>query len=92
LMNLATETVELPTQPDSQSAYQALGNYLIAQCDLLIAIWNGEYNLKKGGTGEVVKIALAQKKPVYWIYCENQFEDTSENIKKVKKIGEIRLL
>ncbi len=35
-----------------------------------MAIWNGIYTSKIGGSGEVVKMAINAKKPVYWIYVK----------------------
>jgi hypothetical protein len=47
-----------------RTAYRRVGNAVINNCDILIALWDGIANGKKGGTAEVVAMALEQKKPV----------------------------
>ena len=54
-MNIADQVLTLTENSDHDSAYDVLGRYLIDQCHVLIALWNGEYSGKRGGTGEVVK-------------------------------------
>ena len=40
---------------------------MLAQSDVLIAIWDGEDAKGKGGTGQIVKEALINEIPVVWI-------------------------
>ena len=40
--------------------YEAAGHYLSDHCDILMALWDGEYLQLKGGTSEVVKYHLAK--------------------------------
>ena len=75
-----------------QDAYQALGTYLVGHADILIAVWNGEYNQKKGGTSEVVKAALNVGKMVYWIFCPNQASDADNCLMAQKEVGELQKL
>jgi len=84
----------LPGQTDHPTAYDYLGNYLLDHCDVLIAIWNGEYSLKKGGTGELVKRGLRMEKLIYWIYANNwiEKEEREARIKLQKKLGDIEIL
>ncbi len=63
----ATETLELPVLPgatpesvaaDSDTRarqYAQLGVFLCAHCHILLALWDGKYTNKLGGTGEVVR-------------------------------------
>ena len=46
--------------------YVGMGNFLLRQIDILIAIWDGEA-AKPGGTGAVVMTAVEEKIPVVWI-------------------------
>lgn len=48
-------------------SYEASGRALIHQTDLLIAIWDGNAEKGKGGTGQVVREALQNGIPVVWI-------------------------
>jgi len=77
---------------NNQDAFQTLGFYLVEQADILLAVWNGEFNQKKGGTSEVVKIALTAGKLVYWIYCPNEAPDANNSLISQKEIGELKKL
>ena len=65
LMAAATSVLELPGEGTAPlAAYVMAGRATIAHCDLLIAIWDGEPPRGRGGTGEVVEIALLQGTPI----------------------------
>jgi hypothetical protein len=59
---LPTKNHQTPAQ-----AYENLGDYLTKNTDTLIALWDGKYNGKQGGTGEVVKMIKRLDKPVVHI-------------------------
>lgn len=91
LLAAAQKVIPL-SNPEMKDAYVALGEFLVGQADILIAIWNGTYNHKKGGTGEVVRAALSAEKPIYWIYCPN-LKPGERNCKQEKKvIGDVEIL
>lgn len=48
-------------------AYARLGQFLLGQIDLLVAVWNGEREDGPGGTAEVVRTALDAGIRVVWI-------------------------
>jgi hypothetical protein len=56
---------------DRPRAYEAAGLVMLANCDLLIAIWNGEEAAGVGGTAHIVSRAIADGIPVAWIRPEN---------------------
>jgi len=61
LMALADESRVLPAvDPVGQrtQAYEALGDTLIAMCDVLLALWDGHPEKGRGGTGQVVRRAV----------------------------------
>ncbi|MCY7397790.1 MAG: DUF4231 domain-containing protein [Sphingomonas bacterium] len=65
LLAQATSVLELPGERATPlAAYVMAGRATIAHCDLLIAIWDGEPPRGRGGTGEVVEIALLQGTPI----------------------------
>ena len=65
LVAQAQSVLELPGDRDaSLAAYVMAGRATIAHCDLLIAIWDGEPPRGRGGTAEVVEIALLQGTPI----------------------------
>ncbi|MEW6144981.1 MAG: DUF4231 domain-containing protein [Thermodesulfobacteriota bacterium] len=54
--------------PDLENeAYQTVGRMVLAQSDVLIAIWDGEDAKGKGGTGQIVRESLVNEIPVVWI-------------------------
>jgi hypothetical protein len=57
--------LELPGEHSRPSAaYQMAGRATVAHCDLLVAVWDGLPPRGRGGTGEVVELALARGTPV----------------------------
>ena len=68
LLDSAEKIIPLGVHPSHAAAYRALGKYLVTHGDILLAVWNGEYNRSIGGTGEVVKAAIDSGMPIYWIY------------------------
>lgn len=46
------------------AAYVMTGRATVAHCDLLIAVWDGLKPRGRGGTGEVVELAIARGTPV----------------------------
>jgi hypothetical protein len=92
LLENADQIITLNQDSDPESAYDNLASYLIDRCTVLIALWNGEYSGRRGGTGEVVKEALNAGKPVYWIYSDNLQDGALNSLKELKKSGEIQVL
>ena len=61
----ATCTLELPGEADNPlEAYVMTGRATVAHCDLLLAIWDGLAPRGRGGTGEVVELAVVNGTPV----------------------------
>jgi hypothetical protein len=70
LYSQATETIELLQLTHTLTltkAYENLGVYLTQHASRLMALWDGEYNGKQGGTSEVVKMMQQLEKKVYHI-------------------------
>lgn len=64
LRKRATAVLELDSEPQSENAYVAVGHTLVRQCDVLLAVWDGEKAHGPGGTPEVVIEALRANIPV----------------------------
>jgi hypothetical protein len=61
LVERATCLLELPGDPShGLDAYVMTGRATVAHCDLLIAVWDGLPPRGRGGTGEVVQLALTR--------------------------------
>ncbi len=65
-LDAARAVFELPggRDDDSAAAYERAGRVVIAQCDLLIAIWDGEPVRGRGGAAQIVAEAVMQGVPV----------------------------
>jgi hypothetical protein len=68
LCALSRQIHRLPYAGRSNTAYMALGRWLVESCDLLIAAWNGQPAAAEGGTGDVVAYARAHGRPVIHIH------------------------
>ena len=57
LCGQATSVFELPSvgSPSRDSLYSQLGVFLAAHCHILLAVWDGKYSDKRGGTSAVVR-------------------------------------
>lgn len=61
LVGRATCLLELPGDPESSlDAYVMTGRATVSHCDFLIAVWDGKPPRGRGGTGEVVQLALTR--------------------------------
>ena len=47
-----------------ENTYKNLGHYLVDNSDVLLALWDGTYNAKKGGTSDVVTYAKSKNNTV----------------------------
>lgn len=71
LLEQATATLELDGQViNKDAAYHAVGKMVLNQCDILIAVWDGEESRGPGGTAQIVKEARLNMIPVIWINAE----------------------
>lgn len=57
-----------------EAAYEAVGRLVLAQADILIAIWDGEPARGRGGTTDVVAEAIARHIPVIHINPDGTHE------------------
>lgn len=92
LMSRAYRVELLPASKTHQEAYHNLGVYLVEHADVILAVWNGEFNQKIGGTSDVVQTALTAGKKVYWIFCPNEAPDANNSVMMYKEIGEVEKL
>ena len=52
------------------AAYEAAGQFVVDQCDVLIAVWDGEPSKGRGGTAEIVEYARQQQRPIIRVWEE----------------------
>jgi hypothetical protein len=77
MLERAVEIIDPPSCADSDEAYEVTGLYILEQCDVLIAIWDGEVEQGRGGTGQIVAKAREKKKPIAWIHAGNRTPGTT---------------
>jgi hypothetical protein len=49
-------------------SYEAVGRYVARNCDILVAIWDGQPSKGFGGTNDIVRFAVNHGPPVWWIH------------------------
>ena len=65
LLPAAAGVIELPRQDAGRTAsYAIAGRAVVAHCDLLVALWDGEPARGRGGTAETVALAIRRGRPV----------------------------
>ena len=71
LLEKSTAVFQLPgTRSAEKPAYEEVGRVVLRQSDLLVAIWDGKVEEGRGGTGQIVREAIASQVPVLWIRPE----------------------
>lgn len=69
LLDFAGSPRHLPKVASHDQAYEQLGGYLVSNCDVIITIWDGKPARGRGGTADVVKMAQAKDRTVFWIHA-----------------------
>ena len=83
MLDLADEVIQLPPTRCRNAACEALGLYVLEHCDFLIALWDGAATRGRGGTAEIIALALEIGKPVCHIWAGNN----SPDLKKRTEVG-----
>lgn len=78
LLGQAERVFELPPAPTRDEAYDRVGSYILDNCDVLIAVWDGEGAQGEGGTGDIVARARRRGLPLAWIHAGNRRPGTTE--------------
>jgi hypothetical protein len=72
LISLARSVRVLPLKNSRTEAYEQVGRYIVDQCEVLIALWNGKQASGQGGTQEIVDYARETNCPLIWVKTEEQ--------------------
>lgn len=70
LLKRADGSFQVPSMGDKP--YQELGKYLVNVSDTILALWDGTFNGKAGGTGDVVEYARRMSCDVVHFVCERE--------------------
>jgi hypothetical protein len=68
-LSAAERVIIMEKSPDRVTAYENAGRYILDHSDLLIALWDGKNNGRRGGTSHMVDLARSMKKPLFWIHA-----------------------
>jgi len=52
--------------------YKSVGVYVADKSDILLALWDGTFNAKSGGTGDIVAYARDKGKEVVHFFCDRE--------------------
>lgn len=56
----------------ANESYREVGRFVVRNCDLLVAVWDGAGERGPGGTAEIVRFAANLKVPIWWIDASGQ--------------------
>jgi len=56
----------------TKSGYLDVGRYVVDESNILLALWDGTFNGKIGGTGDVVNYSKSLGHEVVHILCERE--------------------
>jgi len=66
-LSKAKKVVTLPNGEGKEEAYARTGRYVVDNCDVLIALWDGNESAGKGGTADIVQYARTNRCPLFWV-------------------------
>lgn len=89
LLERAAELIELPAAPTRDEAYEQVGLYVLENCDVLIAVYDGQPSQGRGGTAEMVEHALQRGMPVLHVKAGNRRPGTNEPTSLGEEQGEL---
>ena len=78
LLSQARSVRLLPSKSNRSEAYEQVGRYIVDQCDVLIALWDGKPAADRGGTAEIIQYARETSCPLVWIHTEDSGQVTVE--------------
>lgn len=68
LVGRAANVTVLPYEESTRLAYEAANAFVLERCERIIAVWDGQSPKEKGGTAEVVSLAVDRGMPVKVIW------------------------
>jgi hypothetical protein len=73
---------------EENRAHESVGGFVVRNCDILIAIWDGDCKGGgRGGTAEIVRYAARNGVPVWWINATKECEPVwIENIQDLRDL------
>jgi hypothetical protein len=78
LLACAARIHRLPFPMPTEEAFFAAGKWIVSQCDVLFAVWNGLPAHGLGGTADVVAVAQANRRS--WIHIDPLKRSVSDHV------------
>jgi len=78
LLELASKIERMPPAPAREQAYEAAGEYVLNNSDVLLTIWDGRPALGRGGTADIVSRARVRKLRIAWVHAGNREPGANE--------------
>ena len=76
LLQRAALVEQMPSTATRDQAYEAAGEYVLNNSDVLITIWDGQSSRGQGATGEIAARARERRLPIAWIHAGNREPET----------------
>lgn len=78
LLRRASKIERMPPAPARDQAYEAAGEYVLNNSDVLLTIWDGRPAQGRGGTADIVSRSRSRKLPIAWIHAGNRKPGTNQ--------------
>ena len=78
LLEQASDVYVVPAVGTRGRAYLRAGEHIVDQCDVLLAVWDGQSEHGEGGTAQIVKRARRLAKPLVIVQAGNRRHGTVE--------------
>ena len=72
LLRRAVRVVAMAPAATRTAAYEAVGLYILDNCDVLVTVWDGKGPQGQGGTGAIVAEARRRRLPIAWVHAGNR--------------------
>jgi hypothetical protein len=91
LLEGAEKVVEPPAARSREEAYGASGEYVLDHSDVLVAVWDGQAEQGRSGTGAIVARARQKGMPIAWVHAGNRKPGTHEPTSLGQEQGKVTL-
>jgi len=78
LLKRASRIERMPPAPARDQAYEAAGEYVLNNSDVLLTIWDGRPAQGVGGTADIVSRARVRKLRIAWVHASNRAPGTNQ--------------
>lgn len=78
LLGRASKIERMPPTPARDQAYEAAGEYVLNNSDVLLTIWDGRPARGRGGTADIVSRARKRKLRIAWVHAGNREPGTNQ--------------